>query len=181
MKLGIYIMAPESISTTYSINPSHQSGVCVCVCVYSSIVARQRHVEHVPAATNTKNKELLGASFSERSMSYQRRVCGSVYPHAVARQWLEKHILAATIVGASFSMRSVLYLRRVRVCLCILLSLQGNGLRNTFSRQQIVGGVVFYAVHVITKESKGFVLPTNSSFSCEIIFRFAHFHSTQML
>jgi hypothetical protein len=31
MKLGMYIMAPEPISTAYVINPSHQS-----VCIYVS-------------------------------------------------------------------------------------------------------------------------------------------------
>jgi hypothetical protein len=30
MKLGMYIMAPEPISTVYFINPSHQS-VCTCI------------------------------------------------------------------------------------------------------------------------------------------------------
>jgi hypothetical protein len=38
VKLGIYIMAPEPISTTYFINSSHQS---LCLYVYPLIVARQ--------------------------------------------------------------------------------------------------------------------------------------------
>jgi hypothetical protein len=38
MKLGMYIMPPEPLSTAYFINPSHQS---VCLCVYPPIVARQ--------------------------------------------------------------------------------------------------------------------------------------------
>jgi hypothetical protein len=42
--------------------------------------------EHVPAATNTHAiiEELLDASFSIRSVSYQRGVCGSLYPIAEA-------------------------------------------------------------------------------------------------
>jgi hypothetical protein len=39
MKLDMYIMAPELISTAYFINPSRQS---VCLHVYPPIIARQR-------------------------------------------------------------------------------------------------------------------------------------------
>jgi hypothetical protein len=45
MKPGMYIMAPEPISTAYFINPSHQS---VCLYVYSPIVARQRLGKTLP-------------------------------------------------------------------------------------------------------------------------------------
>jgi hypothetical protein len=46
------------------------------------------------------------------------------------------------------------------VCLCILLSLLGNGSVNTFQRQRrIVGGIVFYAVRVLSKEGGRLVLP----------------------
>jgi hypothetical protein len=45
VKLGMYIMEPEPISTAYLISPSHQS---VCLYVYPSIVARQRLGKHVP-------------------------------------------------------------------------------------------------------------------------------------
>jgi hypothetical protein len=39
-------------------------------------VARQRFGEHIPLATNTKetSEELLDASFSMRTVSYQRKV-----------------------------------------------------------------------------------------------------------
>jgi hypothetical protein len=61
MKLGMYIMTPEAISTPYFINPSHQS-----MCLPGKIVT---------AATNTQAKlELLDASFSMRSVSLQRNV-----------------------------------------------------------------------------------------------------------
>jgi hypothetical protein len=50
MKLGMYIMAPESFSTENFINPSHQS---VCLYVYPPIVASQRLGENVTGATST--------------------------------------------------------------------------------------------------------------------------------
>jgi hypothetical protein len=50
MKLGMHIMEPETISTSYFINPSHHS---VYLYVYSPpIVVRQRLGEYVPVATN---------------------------------------------------------------------------------------------------------------------------------
>jgi hypothetical protein len=46
-KLDMCIMAPETITTAYFTNPSHQ-----CVCVYPTrIVARKRLGKNVPAAT----------------------------------------------------------------------------------------------------------------------------------
>jgi hypothetical protein len=46
------------------------------------------------------------------------------------------------------------------ICLCIPLSLQGNGSVNTFPRQwRIVGGVVFHAVRDVSKEIRRLVLP----------------------
>jgi hypothetical protein len=76
VKLDIYVMATEPISTSYFINPSH-SPVSICV---SPIVARQRLGKDVTAATNTHAtiEEMLDASFSTRSVSYQRKyVIGS--------------------------------------------------------------------------------------------------------
>jgi hypothetical protein len=71
MKLA-YIMAPEPISTAYFINPSHQF---VCLYVYPPIVTRQWPSKNVIAATNTHEtiEELLDASFSMRSVSYQTK------------------------------------------------------------------------------------------------------------
>jgi hypothetical protein len=60
MKLGMYIMATEPISTMYFINPSHQS---VGFPVYPPIVTRQWLGKHVPAATNTRthnNRRIVG-------------------------------------------------------------------------------------------------------------------------
>jgi hypothetical protein len=69
IKLRMYIMASDPVSVAHFTNPSHQP-VSVCV---SPIVARQRLGKHVTAATNTHAtiEEMLDASFSIRSVSYQ--------------------------------------------------------------------------------------------------------------
>jgi hypothetical protein len=69
MKFGMHVMALDPISTTYFINPAHQY-------VYLLIVARQRLSKNVTAAANTHAtiEELLCASFSKRSVSYQTKV-----------------------------------------------------------------------------------------------------------
>jgi hypothetical protein len=66
----MYIMAPEPISTAYLINHSHLS---VCLYMYTPVVARQRPGKNVTEATNTQAtiEELLNASFSVRSVSFQ--------------------------------------------------------------------------------------------------------------
>jgi hypothetical protein len=53
----MYIVAPESISTAYFINPFFQS---VCLYVYPPIVARQRLRKNVTSATNTRNNREIG-------------------------------------------------------------------------------------------------------------------------
>jgi hypothetical protein len=70
MKLGLHKMVPEPVSTAYVINASNQY---VCLYVY---VAWQWLGKNVTAAMNTQTriKDLLDASFSMRSMSYQRKV-----------------------------------------------------------------------------------------------------------
>jgi hypothetical protein len=56
------------------------------------------------------------------------------------------------------------------MCLCIPISLLGNGCVNTFPRQQkFVGGVVFYAVDFVSKESRRLVLP-RTSFVVVVVF-----------
>jgi hypothetical protein len=62
----------------------------VSLSVYHPMVAKQRLGKHVPTVTNN-----FGASFSIRSVSYQRRINVSVYPLMVAKQRLGKHVLAA--------------------------------------------------------------------------------------
>jgi hypothetical protein len=52
-----------------------------------------------------------------------------------------------------------------RLCLCIPLSLPGKNSVKTLPRQRkIVGGVVFYAVRVVSKESRRLVLRITSCF-----------------
>jgi hypothetical protein len=66
-------MAPEPVSKAYFINPSHQS---VFLHVNSHIVARLHLDKNVTAALNIRVTidELLDASFSVRSVSYQKIV-----------------------------------------------------------------------------------------------------------
>jgi hypothetical protein len=79
MKVGMYIMAREPISTAYLINPSNQS---VCLNMYPAIVARQWLGKNVTAATNTHAtiEELLVASFSMWAVSYRGKVGYSLLP-----------------------------------------------------------------------------------------------------
>jgi hypothetical protein len=70
--IGMYIMPPEPISRAYFISHCHQ---CVCLYVYSPIVARQRLGKNVTAATNTYAiEDLLYVSFSIRFVSYLRKL-----------------------------------------------------------------------------------------------------------
>jgi hypothetical protein len=63
------------------------------------------------------------------------------------------------------------------VCLCILVSLLGNNSVKTFPWQRrIVGGVVFYVVRVVSKESGRSVLPRTSC-STTFYFFLSHPHS----
>jgi hypothetical protein len=76
----------------------HKSLPSDCLYVYSPITARQRLGINFTTATNTDTtiEELLDVSFCVRSVSYLRKVCGSVYPSIVARQRLLKQVSAAT-------------------------------------------------------------------------------------
>jgi hypothetical protein len=101
MKLGMYIMAPEPILT------ASLPSVCVSLCV--SLLSRQQHSKHVPAATNTLNNNRIG-----RVVFYAVRVASK---------------------------------ESLWVCLCISMSLLGNGSVSTFPQQQkIVGGVFFWGL-----------------------------------
>jgi hypothetical protein len=62
MKLGMYIMAPEPISTAYFINPSHHS---VCLYVYPPIVASKALVKHYRGNEYTLNiRRIVGGVVS---------------------------------------------------------------------------------------------------------------------
>jgi hypothetical protein len=92
LKGGTYFLAPEPIRTTYFINDSHKS---VCQHVY---FARKRLHTNINAATDTRAtiEELLDASFSMWSVSYQSRVCGSVNVSSYRCWQLGKHVPAPT-------------------------------------------------------------------------------------
>jgi hypothetical protein len=79
MKLGMYIMAPEPISTDYLINYSQHS---MGLYLYHLTVAKQRLGKNVTSATNTHAviAELLDLSFSIWSLSYQRKVGRYFFP-----------------------------------------------------------------------------------------------------
>jgi hypothetical protein len=81
----------------------YQRKVFVFVYVSLTIVTRQRLGKRVPLATNTHAiiEELLGASFSMLSMSYERKVCVTAHLPIVARERLGKHVPAATNTHAT--------------------------------------------------------------------------------
>jgi hypothetical protein len=89
-------------------------------------------------------------------------------PPIITRQRLYERVPAAKntcnnkrIVGCVvFYAVLVLPNKNLWVCLCISLSLLGNNSVKSFPRQRkIVGGVVFYVVHIASKESRRLVLP----------------------
>jgi hypothetical protein len=91
-----------------------------------------------------------------------RQRLSKVYPLFVGRQRLGKHAPAATITSNNSRIVGSVCLR---VCLCIPLSLLGNNLVKTFPRQRrFAGDVVFYAAHIVSKESRRLVLPTTFCF-----------------
>jgi hypothetical protein len=100
----MYIMVTEPISTSSFVSPSHQS---LCLYVYPSYhckaTARLSVFLHSVLGNGSINmfpwqrinrtlEELMGASFSMRSMSYQRRVYGL----CVSSYLCYKDVLAAT-------------------------------------------------------------------------------------
>jgi hypothetical protein len=121
-------------------------------------------------------------------------VCKCI-PPIVARHG--EHVLAATntrnnrrIVGCVvFCAVHVVSKESLCVCLCIPLSLLGNGSVNTFSRQRgIVGGVVFYAVRVVSKDSRRLVLSRTScyiyrriSWQLDVIGLINHIHQQNVI
>jgi hypothetical protein len=101
-------------------------------------------------------------------------VCLCVYPLIVARQRLGKHVPAAKntrnnriiVGGVVFCTVRIVSNESLWVCLCIPLSLLGNGSVNTFPLQRrIVEAVVFRAVRVVSRESRRLDLPRTSCFN----------------
>jgi hypothetical protein len=91
MKFGMYIMAPESISTAYLINPI---SLCVCICIRLMLIGNGS-VNSLPRQRlHAATEEMLDASFSIWSVLYQRRVYGSVcvssiLVYAPQKRWSE--------------------------------------------------------------------------------------------
>jgi hypothetical protein len=90
MELGMCNMAPDSISTAYLINPSHQP---VCLRAYLHIVAKQRLCEHLPKATNANKKKIV-RRFVFWSPCRIKGESISVYPYIVVRQRLVEYFSA---------------------------------------------------------------------------------------
>jgi hypothetical protein len=178
MELVMYIMAPEPISTACFINPFHQS---VCLYVYPHVVARQGLGKHVPAETNTRNgcRTVGRVVFCTVRVVWKASlwVCLCI-PNfslctAAAVVWRlpepSDSKIWSWVPWDSESTITVLVRASSNLLewtgLCISLPLLGNGSVNTFSRQRrIVGGVVFCAVRVVSKESRRLVLTRTSFF-----------------
>jgi hypothetical protein len=98
MKLDIYVVAPEPISTTYFVNPSHQS---VCLYVYSSIVAGQRLGKTVTAATNIHNN---------------RRIVGRVGFNTVRVVSKESRRLVLPGISCFLTQNKFVYIHQIQIC-----------------------------------------------------------------
>jgi hypothetical protein len=93
-------------------------------------------------------------------------------PPIVARQRPDKRVPAATntgnnsrIVGRVFFYAVDVLIEEESVGRCIPLSLLGNNSVNILPRQRrIIGGVVFCATYVVSKESSSLDLPRTSCF-----------------
>jgi hypothetical protein len=87
-------------------------------------------------------------------------------PPFVARQRLGKYVPAATNKRNSRRIvERVIFYAVLWACLYISLSLLGIKSVKTFPRQRRnVGGVVFYVVHVVSKQSRRLVLPRTHCF-----------------
>jgi hypothetical protein len=144
MKLGMFIMTAEPISTSHFINPSHQS-MCLCIlltlqgngavnCI-TPFGTMQRLGKRVPATRNIRNNRIIVG----RVIFYTVRI-------------LPKESLW--------------------VCLCIPLLLLGKNSVKTFPRQRkIIGSAVFYVVRVVSKESTLLVLPVTSCLFTDLSYR----------
>jgi hypothetical protein len=146
-------MAPKPTTTACFINPSYQS-VCLYVLLSKGLV-NTFHRQPIHETT----EHLLDASFSVQSVSYQRRDCGFVLvspilvdvpqkrfegPQNRQTVWNPKPRISVLERTSSSFLESTVY----------TISLLGNGSINTFPRRRIVGGVVFYAVLAVLRESR---------------------------
>jgi hypothetical protein len=121
--------------------------------VYPLIVNSQRLSKHVTLAENTHSSRRIvgGVVFCAVRVTSDKSLQVCVSP-IFAKQGLSKNALAATNNYWNwFSVRSVSHQSRVSRSDVCPVSLLSNALVSTFWRQgRIVGGVVFYAVHVVS-------------------------------
>jgi hypothetical protein len=166
MKLHVYIIAPEPISVA----TSSFSLISLCVYVYprlslpgnGSIYMFPRQRIHAAI------EEMLDTSFSIRSVSYQRRVYGSL--RVPPKRWSEGSQSRQTVKYSHDSrgtrnQDSLCWRGSAAIywaALCIPLSLPGNGSVITFPRQRRIVRGDFYAVRVVSKESRRLVLRRTS-------------------
>jgi hypothetical protein len=79
------------------------------------------------------------------------------------QQWIDA---TTELLDTSFSVWPVLSKKSLWACLCTFLLLLGKNFVEMFSQQwRIVGGNVFYMIHVVSKGSRTLVLPKPSCFN----------------
>jgi hypothetical protein len=103
MKLGIYVMAPEPISTAHFINSSHPS---LCLYVYPTIVARQRfgRKHYRGNEYRRSNRRILDASFSVPSVSCQRKVGKSFFSELIVNSVLRcENLIIGFMIACNIS------------------------------------------------------------------------------
>jgi hypothetical protein len=138
------------ISMVYIIKLSHQPAF---LCGSLLIVARQR----LGIPTNTRNRRTVGCVvFYTVRVASKESLCIPI--------WLPGNGPVNTLTWQRNCWRcNFLYgpcrIKGESVCLCIPIWLLGNGSVSTFPWQRrIVGGVVFYAARVISKQSRRLIL-----------------------
>jgi hypothetical protein len=105
----MYIMAPEPMSTAYFINPFHQS-------VYLYVYFRVSLLGTDSANTFPRQRRIVGGVVSVRSVTYQRRVCGSVCVSPLSllgNGSVNTFPCNEELLEASFSLKSVSYQSKV--------------------------------------------------------------------
>jgi hypothetical protein len=138
--------------------------LCVCVTMYppisfwmSKLIFMKLGVHLNDLLHRSPSSVCVSACTSHVSLLGKGSV--KCIPLFVARQRLCKHVPAATNTRND---RRIVELVCLSLCPRISLSLIGNSVK-TFPRQRrIVGGVVFYAACVVSKESRLLVLPRTS-------------------
>jgi hypothetical protein len=78
MKLGMYIMAPESISTAYFVNPFHQS-----VCTYVSLLSLLGNARQIVSLFSLLGNGSVNTFSPPANTRNNRRIVGRVNLYAV--------------------------------------------------------------------------------------------------